>query len=87
MNASADTLFTLGWELDSYKKLLVVHAELIATMESMVATLKTDKYPGGLRQLREQLKWYLKGVNTKKRETASHFLIFMISDKRRNKKP
>ncbi|XP_078667520.1 uncharacterized protein LOC144909356 [Branchiostoma floridae x Branchiostoma belcheri] len=87
LNASADSLFALGWELDSYKKLLVVHAEVKSTMEGMVVTLKNDKLPGGLRHLREQLKWFLKGLYTKKREAASHLLIFMISEEKRNTRP
>ncbi|XP_035694410.1 uncharacterized protein LOC118428452 [Branchiostoma floridae] len=87
LNASADSLFALGWEVDSYKKLLAVNVEVTSTMQNMVDALKAGNFPGGLRELREKLKWYFKGVHSKKREAASHLMIFMISDEQRNMKP
>ena len=37
--------------------------------------------------IRDELTSYVKNITTKKREAASHLLIFMISDELRNMKP
>lgn len=37
--------------------------------------------------LKKELESYIKGVTTKRREAASHLLLFMISDELRNFKP
>ena len=42
---------------------------------------------GDVSALKKELEPYIKGVTTKKREAASHLLLFMISDELRNFKP
>lgn len=37
--------------------------------------------------LKKEMETYIKGLNTKRREAASHLLFFMISDELRNFKP
>ncbi|CAH1247631.1 Hypp7969 [Branchiostoma lanceolatum] len=55
-NASEETLFALGWEIDSFRTLTRIKGELSSTMREMLATLARGVYPTGLRKLCEQLK-------------------------------
>lgn len=49
--------------------------------------VRGDNIPKKLTELRKDLLEFIKGVTTKRREAASHLLVFMVSDEQRSSKP
>ena len=83
-NVSDATRQALAWDLEGFKGL----NERACTLKSKITGLLGN--PSDLKcntKLKEDLLELVKGLFTKKREVASHLLIFMISDELRNRKP
>jgi hypothetical protein len=92
LNVSEDTLFALAWDVEGYSKLTEINESLTNTIHSILGRIDGQGNERGniaaeLCVLRKELEDYVKGLNTKKREAASHLLLFMISDEQRNHKP
>jgi hypothetical protein len=90
-NVAEQSLFALAWDVDGYEKLVEKNSKLQESIteieDKMVLNEKTSNLPKELKILRSDLEVYVKGVFMKKREVASHLLVFMISDEYRNFKP
>ena len=86
------SLFTLAWEIDGFEKLIKLQDDVVAMIHSIqemmqLASPRRVNVPRQLSELRKQLEEYIKGVTTKRREAASHLLVFMVSDEQRSSKP
>lgn len=93
-NASEDSLFALAWSYEGFKTLTVMNKELKSTVCSLqsrmgCSTVKggTGNIPTDIALLRNSLVKYLQSLYSKRRETASHMMVFMIADEKRNSKP
>jgi len=90
-NLSEESLVALAWDVEEYETLITKNAEIRKLIAEVKEMLPTPEQQGNLaralRQLRDDLKAYVKNVTMKKREAASHLLIFMISDEQRAMKP
>ena len=90
-NAAEQTLFALAWEIDGYEKLKESNSTMTGTIEGLRKRVTGEEQRGNLAKdladFRRDLQSYTKGLFGKKREAASHLLVFMISDELRNFKP
>ena len=83
---------TQAWDVEGYSKLIEKNTSLIQGINDILARINGPVHGRGNIQadvstLKKDLEAYIKGVTTKKREAASHLLLFMISDELRNFKP
>ena len=93
-NASEDSLFALAWSYEGFKTLTVMNKELKSTactlqskMKCSTARAGTSNIPRDIALLRNSLLKYLQSLYSKKRDSASHMMVFMIADETRNLKP
>ena len=90
-NASEDSLFALAWECEGYKTLLNMNKELKSYTTSLhsriSANLTGGNIAGDLSNLRKRLIQYVQSLYSKKRDAASHLMVFMIADEKRDLKP
>ena len=90
-NASEDSLFALAWECEGYKTLLSMNKELKSSTTSLQrqisANIRGGNIAGDLSNLRKGLLQYVQSLYSKKRDAASHLMVFMIADEKRNLKP
>jgi hypothetical protein len=93
VGVSEQSLFAIAWDLEGYSKLIQENDSMSKIidniLESMLTTLSSDKGNISLSvsNLKKKLEEYVKGLYLKKRQAASHLLLFMISDEQRNQKP
>lgn len=92
LNVSEDSLFALAWDVEGYSKLIEKNMSITDSISDILARINGPVHGRGNIQadvsaLKKELEPYVKGVTTKKREAASHLLLFMISDELRNFKP
>lgn len=90
-NLSEESLFALAWDVEEYEKLISKNADIRKLISDAKEMLSLPGQEGNLaralRGLRDDLKLYVKNVTMKKRQAASHLLIFMVSDEQRKMKP
>lgn len=92
LNVSEDSLFALAWDVEGYSKLIEKNMSITDSISDILARINGPVHGRGNIQadvsaLKKELEPYVKGVTTKKREAASHLLLFMISDELSNFKP
>lgn len=90
VNVSEEVLFALGWDLEGYSQLIQMNSSLSDMITEITCKLDSSGHASvsaGLSVLKKKLEDYAKGISMKKREVASHILLFMISDEQRNQKP
>ncbi len=90
--SSTESLFALAWEVEGFKQLLNKENTFQTKFNVILSSLALSQEERGniplqLTHLREDLCLYLKNLFLKHRDAASHLLIFMIADERRNMKP
>ena len=87
--ASDNLMMKLAWDVAGYEQLIEKAKEFQKDLDSIADELKLDV--GGvvfrLQKLEKNLLVYYKELFTKKRNPASHLLMFMIADELRNTKP
>lgn len=87
--ASDNLMMKLAWDVAGYEQLIEKAKEFQKDLDSIADELKLDV--GGvvfrLQKLKKNLLVYYKELFTKKRNPASHLLVFMIADELRNTKP
>lgn len=89
-NASEDSLFALAWACEGFKTLTVMNKELkstVCSLHSKILCASAGNIPNDLALLRNRFLKYLQSLYSKKREAASHMMVFMIADEMRNLKP
>ena len=90
-NASEDSMFALAWECECFQTLINVNKELKSSLSSLHSRMSMSQTSGGtasdLTSLRERLLRYAQDLFSKKREAASHLMVFMIADEKRDMKP
>lgn len=90
---SEEALKNANWEVVEYQTLLQQAQSILATLETVLATLNpttcTNRIFQRARVTLKDLKieFYLKNIFKKKRTSASHVLVFMLSYKKRARKP
>lgn len=92
LNVKEDALFAIAWDLEGYSKLMEMNGSLTTSAININGKINGPANERGnialsLSSLRKDLEVYVKGLYSKKREAASHLLMFMISDEQRNSKP
>lgn len=92
LNVSEESLFALAWDVEGYSKLMEKNGAIRECISTIIAKIdgpagERGNIPADVSALKKELPPYIKGVNTKKREAASHLLLFMISDELRSYKP
>lgn len=92
LNVSEEALFALGWDVEGYKHLIELNASLSGLCTDIVNRINgpwndRKNVSKDVAVLRKKLEEYVKGIYIKKREAASHLLLFMVSDEQRNFKP
>ena len=85
-NVSQDSLMALAWDVTGYSELVKMNGDLLSEIcllleQNLVTVVKVWG------QLRDKLCNYLKQLYFRKREPASHLLVFMIADEQREFKP
>ena len=91
-NASQESLFSLAWEVEGYRRLLVSANELKDRMNKILCVYglpvsERGNIPQEPSMLRKDLLAYVQHLFIKHRDAASDLLIFMVSDKLQNMKP
>ena len=93
-NTSEETLKNLNWEIVEFRTIAEQCQTFKATLEDILADLQptqNDSLPAvkiQLRQVHDNYKTYLRNLYKKLRQpSATHVLVFMLSDERRNRKP
>ena len=89
---SEDSLFALAWDVEGYSKLVKKNEAIQITISGILQRISGPPTVRGniqadVANLKKEIEPYVKGLNTKKREAASHLLLFMISDELRSFKP
>lgn len=92
LNVSEDSLFALAWDVEGYSKLVEKNEAIQNTISGILQRISGPPTERGniqadVANLKKEIEPYIKGLNTKKREAASHLLLFMISDELRSFKP
>ena len=96
VNISEESLFAIAWDLEGYSKLIEINTAMTNTISNLLVRMAggaqapaagDQSIPATLSKLRKDLGEYEKGLYVKKREAASHLLLFMISDEQRSHKP
>lgn len=87
-SASEQSLFALAWDVDGFEKLVVEKKKIKQAIVDIKAKITMeDNVVKELKTSKEDLERYTKGLFSRKREAASHLLVFMISDEPRMYKP
>ena len=91
VNASEDSMFGLAWECESFQTLMNINKELKSFSSSILSRISVNQRVGNIAadvsSLRQRLLRYTQDFFSKRREAASHLMIFMITDEKRNMKP
>lgn len=88
--SSDNVMMELSWELIGYEELLKQNNELIQEITHIANRVGCGQQEIGkscIVKLEPKLVNYIKQVYMKKRNAATHLMIFMISDELRNSKP
>ena len=84
-------MFALAWECECFHTLVSVNKELKSALSSLLSRISTNQTSGNtagdLTSQRQRLLRYAQDLFSKKREAASHLMVFMIADEKRNMKP
>ena len=91
-NTPESSLFALAWDVNAYETLKSLNHDLQNRCSSIISKClgpanQRGNLPQTLAQLRKGLSQYTKDVFSKKREAATHLMIFMVADERRDMKP
>ena len=89
---SKETLFGLPWDVEGFRQLLQMKQQFVEKINYIFADLSLPSdgkgnAPTELASLRKKLSEYLQQLVMKKREAATHLMLFMISEERRDMKP
>ena len=91
MNASEDSFFALAWTCEGFKTLAAMNKEFKSTACNLQSRLLGDTISGNVQKdvrcFRNSLLKYVQSFYSKKREAASHMVVFMVADEKRNLKP
>ena len=92
LKVSEESLFALAWDVEGFSQLKGKNTTIQDTISSILQRIsgpvsERGNIPADVCTLKKELEPYIKGVHTKKREAASHLLLFMISDELRKFKP
>lgn len=85
-STTEDTLCALNWDIQEYKHLCDTNVQLLNLSRSFNSN-GDECTNESLAEFKSSLKKYTKDLSMKKREVASHLMIFMIADELRNMKP
>lgn len=86
-STAAATLKDLNWNIVEFQKLYEESQSFLSSFKK-IKDMDTQECKIRLRRLQKEYKTYLTNVFKKKREPpASHVMVVMVSDERRNKKP
>ena len=89
LNASEDSLFALAWTREGFKTLTAMNKEFKSTACSLQSRLLGGTISGNVQKdvgcFRNSLLKYVQSFYSKKREAASHMMVF--ADEKRNLKP
>ena len=87
-NASEDSMFALAWECECFQTLISVNKDLKSLVSSLHSRVSASQTSGsvacGLSGLRPRLLRYAQDLFSKKREAASHLMVFVIADEKRD---
>ena len=91
-NVPESSLFALAWEVNAYQTLKESNVSFITRCQDIISRClgpsnQRGNIPSSLSELRKDLQSYFKDVFSKRREAATHLLVFMIADERRDMKP
>lgn len=92
-STSEEALKNANWEVVEYQTLIQQAQSILSTLETVLATLNpttcTDRiFQRAIVILKDlKIELYLKNLFKKKRTSASHVLVFMLSDEKRARKP
>ena len=91
-NTPESSLFALAWDVNAYETLTSLNHDLQNRCSSIISRClgpanQRGNLPQTLAQLRKGLSQYTKDVFSKKREVATHLMIFMVADERKDMKP
>ena len=92
-STSEEALKNANWEVVEYQTLIQQAQSILTTLETILATLNPTTCTNRIFQralvILKDLKidLYLKSLFKKKRTSASHVLVFMLSDEKRTRKP
>lgn len=95
-HAKQSVLSELAWEVEEYRSLVATCKNLIAKLENIQTFLKENpteaqcvevNLASQMTTLGLLMPDFIKSVETKQREPATHALFFLISDEKRARKP
>lgn len=91
-NTTDDTINALKWDVLEFKELKEKNSQLLSEVQlfksiEMQHEHSTNISPHEIEEFKIALKQYVKDISMKKRQAASHLMIFMIADELRNMKP
>ncbi|XP_070571310.1 uncharacterized protein [Ptychodera flava] len=90
-SVSEESLFALAWNIEEFEQLEKenrrLKCEATEIRERITDRMHVLNISGCLCRFRKSLNNYVKGVIMKKREAATHLMVFMVSDEKRNMKP
>jgi ribosomal protein S17E len=91
LNASEDSLFALAWTYEGFKTLIGMNKDLKSTACNIQSRLLRNLIAGNVQKdvghFRNSLLKYVQSLYSKKREAASHMMVLMVADEKRNFKP
>ena len=91
-NDPESNLFALAWEVNAYETLKASNKEISERCQDIInrcldPSSQRRNIPSSLTGLRKDVQRYIKDVFSKRREAATHLMVFMIADERRDFKP
>ena len=90
-NASEDSLFALAWTYEGFKTLIAMNKELKSTACNIQSRLMGSAVSGNVQKdvgrFRHSIFKYVQSFYSKKRKAASHLMVFMVADEKKNVKP
>ena len=88
LNVSEDSLFALAWDIPNWwGKNEAIQITISGILHISGSSTERGSIQADMANLKKEIEPYIKGLNTKKRQAASHLLLFMISDELRRFKP
>lgn len=93
VNTSKATMKELCWEVVEYNTLIQHNQALTSFLERLMTFLnpvqpRVNDLVGEASAKKDDIKDYLRNIYTKKRQpAATHVMVFLVSDEKRNKKP
>ena len=90
-NVPENNLFELAWDVTAYETLKSLNGEMSGWCQEIIRYLdpsnQRGNIPSSLSKLWTDPHLYNKEVFSKRREAATHLMILMIADERRDLKP